>query len=121
MNSQHNEAYKARIQANDARRLKEDMLLQPLKDEAIKLIMRAATPDGVKVSDDASEYFVNSEGLVSWNHSVSWTTPKEKQVSYHIQDMPVCNILIWTAEAAKFLALRESTLSPLYDPTGLGI
>lgn len=97
-----------------ARKLKADILLQPLKDQAIKLIMQAAMPNGLTVNDEGGEYFVNSDGLVSWtNHTGNQ--------SRDIQNMPAGNVLFWTSIAAETLAKSERALKNSFDPTGLGL
>lgn len=101
-------------EALNTRQLKADILLQPLKDQAIKLIMQAATPNGLTVGDEGGEYFVNPEGLVSW-------TSHRGQQSSSIQSMPTGNVLFWTAMAAEALAKRDIELGAASDPTGLGV
>lgn len=108
--------YNAKLAESAARRIKINISLQPVKDQAVKLIMEAATPNGLTVTDDGGEYFVNPEGLVSWkNYNTN------KQSTEAIQNMPAVNVLSWAGAAAEFLAYREPASNVYSDPTGLGL
>lgn len=108
--------YSAKLAENAERQLKINISLQPVKDQAVKLIMEAATPNGLTVTDEGGEYFVNPEGLVSWEN---YNT--KKKLTESIQNMPAVNVLSWARDAAEFLACREPAFNVSSDPTGLGL
>lgn len=86
------------------------MLQQPLRDQAIKLILEAAQPDGLTVTDEGGQCRVSPEGRVSGGFECE-----------SLQNVNMINLLYWSLNASDALALRALTSSPTSDPTGLGI
>ena len=103
-----------------ARKIKEDILLQPARAEAIKLVMQAAQPDGVTVGDEGGDYFVDPQGVVSWGPAM-WQGKEAEKSTCRIEEMPTINLLFWVHSAATALAKREPGLDAASDPTGLGL
>lgn len=104
----------------EARQLKEEILLQPARAEAIKLLLRAAQPEGLTVGDEGGSYFVNPEGLVSWGPAMEQAT-EVGEYSCKLESMPSINLLFWVHDAASALVDREMRLGTSSDPTGLGL
>ena len=102
-----------------ARKIKEEILLQPARAEAIKLVMQAAQPDGVKVGDEGGDFFVDPQGVVFWAPARQGQELAEN--SCRIEEMPSVNLLFWVHDAATALAKREPGLDAASDPTGLGL
>lgn len=115
------------------RQLHAKVLLQPIKDQAIKLILQAASPSGFDANDESKKdyvsdrggaYFVNAKDgdyFVDAKGMVSWKSDDGKAFSRPIQEMPIGNLLTWLPMAAEAIAKRQLALGLSTDPTGLGI
>lgn len=103
------------LDAASSRQLKTNILLQPIKDQAIALISQATGPAGLKLENEGGQYVINSKNVVSW------TTSEGAELSKPIQEMPIDTILAWAPFAAQAIATHELALGVSSDPTGLGL
>ena len=90
---------------------KQEQLLSPLKDQAIALIMKAAIPNGLEVSDEGGMYAIDALGIVSWSNK------QAPLAEFFCTEQ----VLTWASQAAKSMAMQELATSPTSPLQELGL